>query len=380
MFRTLIAMVFLCVSLVSAVLANDVNKLTIEEQRLPDAEKAMTGLLAPFAKPLAAIARLDTSNTLDQIADIGREGFNIGKRIAQQQADDRPLYWFRLAANAKFRSLDLPAETKAQWIDRFELESRGFGTAVFSKAKIRILVTGFDPFFLDRHIDQSNPSGLAALLLDNELLTADGTSAEVQAVMIPVRFADFDAGMIEKLLMPYFKYNKVDMVVTISMGRDGFDLERFPGLRRSAEAPGNLNVLTGATSQAPLVPLLQGQPLRGPEFLEYSLPAAEMISLAQEMNAPFPVTDNRNVETLTGKKSPASLAELKGETSVQGSGGGYLSNEISYRSIRLRNLIGSKVPVGHIHTPKVKAYDKEKELQIVDQIKLMLAAAIPTLH
>ena len=37
------------------------------------------------------------------------------------------------------------------------------------------------------------------------------------------------------------------------MGRDHFDLERFPGRRRSSEAPDNAGVLTGASAAEALV-------------------------------------------------------------------------------------------------------------------------------
>jgi pyrrolidone-carboxylate peptidase len=61
---------------------------------------------------------------------------------------------------------------------------------------------------------------------------------------------------------------------------------------------------------------------------------------------------------------------------VRGGGGGYLSNEISYRSIRLRNKLGSTIPTGHIHTPRMPAYDKAMLEKIAAQVTQMLRLAL----
>lgn len=344
----------------------------VEEARLPKAEAAMPGLLTPFA-PL--LAKLDANSDLDQVAQVAAQGFALGKALARERLDDRPLYWFRLAGKAKLRALALPQAQKDALLRRFERVSRGIEDIHFSGPEKRILLTGFDPFFLDRHIDQSNPSGLAALLLDGQLIEQDGIKARVETVLVPVRFADFDEGLIERLLLPFYTQNSADMVVTVSMGRSDFDLERYPGKRRSAEAPDNLNVMTGATSVLPKLPLLYGKPLSGPEFVSFSLP----VDAIEGAPGPFKINDNRLVATLGGEKEALHLKEIQDEVSVRGSGGGYLSNEISYRAIRLRNIVGSPIPVGHVHTPRIEAYDKAKEKAIVEQLKTMLGRALPSL-
>ena len=169
-------------------------------------------------------------------------------------------------------------------------------------------------------------------------------------------------------LKPYFRDNSVDMIVTISMGRDNFDLERFPGLRRSAKAPGNLNVFTGADKTNPLIPLLGSKPLNGPEFVEFNLPVDAM----RAVQKPYKVNDRRTITTTEKQFDAQSLAELEGQTSVEGSGGGYLSNEISYRSINIRNKYKSKIPTGHLHTPRIEGYNPAKEKKLVEQIKNIL--------
>jgi hypothetical protein len=68
--------------------------------------------------------------------------------------------------------------------------------------------------------------------------------------------------------------------------------------------------------------------------------------------------------------------KLNDKMSVEGSGGGYLSNEVSYRSLVLRDLYNPKLPVGHIHTPRIKSFDTKVLSNIIEQTKAMLSQAI----
>jgi hypothetical protein len=156
------------------------------------------------------------------------------------------------------------------------------------------------------------------------------------------------------------------------MGRDAFDLERFPGLRRSASALDNENLQGGGSDAAPLVP----PGLTGPEFLEFSLPADAMV----EVDGRWPVRDNRHVRTLeSGRIRADSLDALAGETAVDGSCGGFLSNEIAYRSLLLAKRLGvafAMGPVGHLHTPAIRGHDAAAERDMVLQIRGILEAAL----
>jgi hypothetical protein len=183
-----------------------------------------------------------------------------------------------------------------------------------------------------------------------------------------VRFADFDQGMVEELLTLYIKNNKVDMVITVSMGRTDFDLEHYPGLRRSATAPDNLNIYTGANGNNPLIPRLKNKALKGAEFIEFSLPYQAM----QKAHGEYKINDNRKVSVLVSDLNGI----LNDQKSVEGSGGGYLSNEVSYRSLVLRNLYNPKLAVGHIHTPRIKSFDKQVLSNILEQTKAMLSQAV----
>lgn len=310
----------------------------------------------------------------------------IGRQVWQQAVvqtqqgliDDRPLYWQRLASKQQLRKDCEPSKCNAK-LDAFELSSRGAQDIRFTKTKaLRVLVTGFDPFALDRDVTQTNPSGVLALQLDNRILTNSktGQMAQLQSVIFPVRFADFDAGLVEQVLAPLLKNAGVDVVITLSMGRDGFDLERFPGKRRATTATDNLNRQTGASAANPLVPLLDGKPINGSEFVEFSLPA-QALALVQ---SPYRVTDNRRVRTLQdGEVTATSLKSLAGKTAVAGSGGTYLSNEISYRSIALGQRLNLALPIGHIHVPSLVGYDEATLLNISVQLQTMLRQAIPAL-
>ncbi|MEM8768682.1 MAG: hypothetical protein AAGE43_14630 [Pseudomonadota bacterium] len=289
------------------------------------------------------------------------------------EADDRPLYWARLAAQQRLSQCDAAA------LVAFERASRGFGRNVAVDPGVhRVFISGFDPFHLDSNLAQSNPSGLAALLLDGTTVETRAGPARIETVVVPVRFRDFDEGLIEREFEPLLRVARHQLLVTVSMGRDAFDLERFPGRRRSSAVTDNLNVLTGANLENPLVPALKGEALAGPEFVEFSLPAQAMAATS----GPYAVRDNRQVRTLEGGARQVSrLEDLAGETAVAGSGGGYLSNEISYRSVRLnselaRELGREPLPLGHLHTPRIAGFDREAELAIVAQIRDLLVAGL----
>ena len=365
-----------------AILAAQSLPLTVEEKRLPLVAQQHPEFLKPFAPLLEdfgqKIARSRDYASLESTTRSVGEALwqQATNRIKKQQDfDDRPLYWSRLAASKMLRNLqpefEISDSRRRALLDALEWTSRGKSLAEFPEADYRILLTGFDPFFLDRNLDQSNPSGVAAMMLDGSKFNIGDRTVAIETALFPVRFEDFDRGDVEAFLTPYYRNKTADMVTTISMGRDDFDLENFPGKRRSANAFDNLNILTGASATNPLIPKLGDAPLEGSEFVEFSLPADAMMTI----QTPWAVNDNHQVTTLTGDREPESLQELDGETSVQGSGGGYLSNEISYRSINLANQLGVKLPIGHIHTPRISPFDRAQEQAIVEQIRELLKAA-----
>ncbi|ARD21054.1 hypothetical protein [Shewanella japonica] len=386
MFKPLITSTLAAAMLLSvnpAYAQNESSSLNVEELRLPNVMEVMADVANRFDNLNTQLDNKLNSST-DELA-ITQMVASQGTKLWQQAVadvkagnyDDRALYWSRLAMRKTLKTADAGYNI-VPWqrdilINAFEKSSRGLSDIHFKpETRIKILVTGFDPFFLDKDITQSNPSGLTALALDGMTFDVNGKQAQIETVMIPVRFADFDDGMIESLLTPMYRDNSIDMIFTVSMGRDDFDIERFPARGRSAAAPDNLNVYTGASKTAPQAPLFNGGTLNGPEYVEFSLPVRAM----QQVEGKWKVNDNHQVTTVSrGQFDAKNIYELVNETSVEGSGGGYLSNEISYRSILLKQQFNRDIPVGHIHTPRVSGYDADTEWAIVEQIVDMVKLA-----
>jgi len=379
--------VLLATSLIASSFAALSNPLTVEEQRINKAQSAMPNVLNAFTSQVSSFEQQfkELNNFKSAKALVQSFSFELWENAKQRivktnNYDDRELYWARLLSSKVIRTTSPKFSiTQAQLntlLTLLEEGSRGRTDLAFSSGSTKkILLTGFDPFLLDRNINQSNPSGVAALLLDGQIINYNGISAEINTVMVPVRYEDFDQGIIESLLAPYYALNNVDMVVTVSMGRTEFDLERFPGKRRSVTAPDNANIVYGGTQTSPVIPKLNGRPLPGNEFVKFSLP----VNYMQQAKGPYKVIDNHEVTTLEKTYKAGSYGELKNSIAVNGGGGGYLSNEISYRSIRLRDALNSSIPTGHIHTPRIQQFEPETEAKIVKQIKAMLEQSLVAL-
>ncbi|MFK0197039.1 pyroglutamyl peptidase [Streptomyces lavendulae] len=269
--------------------------------------------------------------------------------------DDRPLYWARLAMAVRLARWqpEFPVD-HAALKSRFEDASRGLTSNAFRPAPgvRRIFVSGFDPFGLDAELRRANPSGSAALRLNGRRITlADGTTAEIRAVVLPVRYADFDAGIVERAYGPRLAAGpgSADMITSISQGYPGiFTLEAWAGRARSADPyPDNADALSGGTYDHPVTAPGLGP---GAEFLRTSLPTGAMTGV----QAPYPVRLNTAVtEIPAGQQGPVDRADgpTPGSRAVAGGGGGYLSNEVAYRSNRLRLELRPDLPGGHLHTP-----------------------------
>lgn len=322
--------------------------------------------------------------------------------------DDRPLYWARLRMLVALKQHRHMLSSKADrdaLVKLFEWISRGFtevsftGIGVPAGAK-KVLITGFDPFQLPRNINQSNPSGVIALALNGEVIpSADNSkNAYVQSVIFPVRYKDFEDGMLDEFFIPYFYGpGKVDLVITMSMngGENHFDIERFAGRGRSTIVD-NLDVkLTIPVGTTP----------DWAEFFETTLPVAAMMSdvtLGSNQTVYFDqsysLTKNNGVVVTT--PSPADSGTVPNtkqkdltidvKTDVksgdEGSGGNYLSNEIFYRVAHLRDVppagqaTPSTVPYGHLHVPDLEAKPALLTLdQIIAATRTIIKNALPSL-
>ncbi|WP_308117764.1 pyroglutamyl-peptidase I family protein [Streptomyces anatolicus] len=350
---------------------------TVEEQRLDRAapreilrRSGFDGLAPELARALGKARSYDQARRL-----VVREGGELWRRAVDRaqgrgpargdlsRDDDRPLYWARLGMARELRQWEpkrfsLGEEQRARLIGALERTSRGQDSVRFPGSDRgpgkgqraeghrvkRILVTGFDPFTLDRDVRISNPSGATALALDGTTIrTAEGP-ARIEAVTFPVRWQDFTDGAVERALRPYLP--RVDLFTTISQGRVGrFDIERTNGAWRGG-FPDNDNV-----SRTETVPV--SDPASQPQWTSTTLPYKKIVEAA---TGRFPVYDNTSVtEIPAGGGAPVVRpgGPTEGSTARAGGGGDYLSNEIAYRATLLRDRLGlrDRLPGGHVHTP-----------------------------
>lgn len=264
--------------------------------------------------------------------------------------DDRPLYWARLGMTREVRQWEpefgLSDAQRAKLLSSLEETSRGQNAIRYPHGKSvkRILVTGFDPFTLDRDVRISNPSGATALALDGTTIQTTDGPARVETAMFPVRWQDFADGTVERTLRKQLP--RVDLFTTVSQGRVGrFDVERTNGAWRGG-FPDNENL-----SRTETVPVTD--PASQPQWTSTTLPYADIVAAN---TGRFPVYDNTSVtEIPAGGTTPVvrPLGPTPGSTARAGGGGDYLSNEIAYRATLLRDRLGlqSSLPGGHVHTP-----------------------------
>jgi hypothetical protein len=334
--------------------------------------------LCAVPDPTRAAGFADATGRLLFESAVARAQRSLTIGAALPADDDRPLYWTRLALTRALRqwtpAFPHTAEDRAAWEKRLEYASRGLTTSTFrpQPGTRKLMISGFDPFQLDAEIRRGNPSGAVALALDGRVLTArDGTRVQIQAVVFPVRYPDFDRGIVEDAFRPALA-RRPDQVTTISQGRPGaFDLEAYNGRRRSASAPDNLDLWGGGTLAAPVVFPGVGP---GAEFIPSTLPLEAM----SEAGGLFPVRINTTVREIpAGSTMPVVRTDgpTAGSIASEGGGGGYLSNESAYRVTRLLTETPSAPPGGHVHTP-VLSFDPANLAELSDPVFEANRAAI----
>ncbi|MFF4543256.1 pyroglutamyl peptidase [Streptomyces sp. NPDC001406] len=376
---------------------------TVEEQRLDRAVPQEILRRSGFDTVAPELARaLDSAHSYAQARRlVVREGSELWRRAVERaqgrgpaggdlsRDDDRPLYWARLGMTREVRTWEpefgLSQAQRSALLSELERTSRGQTDIRYPHGKgvRRILVTGFDPFTLDRDIRISNPSGATALALDGTVIeTADGP-ARVETAVFPVRWQDFTDRAVERTLRPYLP--KVDLFTTVSQGRVGrFDIERTNGAWRGG-FPDNDNV--GRTETVPVT-----DPASQPQWTTTTLPYTAIVAAR---TGRFPVYDHTEVtEIPAGGTSPVVRADgpTPGSVARAGGGGDYLSNEIAYRATLLRDRLGlhDSLPGGHVHTPVLQfgtgntdpasgtVTDPEfvrNRLDIIDQVRSIVTVA-----
>ena len=278
-----------------------------------------------------------------------------------ERYDDRPLYWARLMGARDLRqwrpSFAVSGAARAGLLRTFDHASRGI-TFRPREAAIEVLVSGFDPYRLDGETRRSNPSGASALQLDGVTFTAGHRTVRVHAVMLPVTWSGFDAGIVEDAFGPHLAAGAVDLIMTISQGNRGaMTIEQWAGAWRGGSPDNNAEGTPGPIPPAVGWP----QPDPQPEFIETTLPHQAMIDAR---TTPWPTRLNPQIrEWAEGDRT---TGPTPGGRAHSGGGGNYLSNESMYRSNRLRLALGAThVPGGHLHISALE-YPADPRV-IVDQ-------------
>ncbi|MFJ7999095.1 pyroglutamyl peptidase [Streptomyces sp. NPDC096310] len=337
---------------------------TVEEQRLDRAVPQEILRRGGFDQVAPGLVRALRGASSYQAAEraVERQGARLWQRAVDRaqgrgpahgdlsRDDDRPLYWARLAMIRELRQwqpeFGLSEAARARLLGALERTSRGQDSLTFpqrgGKGVKRIVVTGFDPFTLDRDIRISNPSGATALALDGTVVTTAEGPARIETAVFPVRWQDFADGTVERALRRPLA--RADLFVTVSQGRVGrIDVERFNGAWRGGFGD-NENV-----SETGLVPV--SDPASQPQWTATSLPYGAIVAAD---TGRFPVYDNTSVtEIPAGATAPVVRPDgpTPGSAARAGGGGDYLSNEIAYRATLLRDRLGRSIPGGHVHTP-----------------------------
>ncbi|MDA8354374.1 MAG: pyroglutamyl peptidase [Firmicutes bacterium] len=290
---------------------------------------------------------------------------------ALDRYDDRPLYWARLHMTRTLRQWDpefkLTESQKKTLIQELEYTTRGIRSIDFPKGDDvrRVLVSGFDPYRLEHEFRRSNPSGAAALQLDGKRIMTEEGPAVIQSALFPVRWQDFEEGIVEDTFGPYLKKGpeRIDLMMTISQGRQRqMDIEGFAGRWHTGTD-------NNEETRDEEIPMVSRWPMPSPlpEFIETTLPVQAMIDAD---TGPWPVQRNDEVcEWLPpdfedpytchdGGPTPGSKAQA-------GGGGNYLSNESQYRSNRLRVGLGAEdIPGGHLHNAALEFYPEDPSIYI----------------
>lgn len=295
--------------------------------------------------------------------------------------DDRPLYWARIHMMAALRQWR-PVVSTTNAERALDRASRGMMDHSFSPTSAKkAFISGFDPFLLDdgaNAIMRSNPSAAAVLRLDGSPIGA----AEVQAVIFPVRYDDFDAGLVEDIVDDHMlgDTQQATIINTVSQGGGAFELEVYNGLRRDAKldvngltTEDNRKQVTAGTYLLPVVPSgLEGSS----EFNQSTLPPIPLCSQCPYDLVSDPHTWEQEPPGFT-TTTYTPIGYHPTWRAVEGSGGGFLSNELPYRVARKRDQLAPTVSTGHVHTPQLGAIpDSAGRYAISAQYQRILTALL----
>lgn len=318
------------------------------------------------------------------------------KAVLHALRDDQPDHPRRTELVRTFAVIEGALDAAARGLTNVQFPTRARrGTRL-----VRVLLTGFDPFAPagpggGPAPGAWNPSAAAALALDGEQINAGGNVvAAVETMVFPVDFRWFGQGFVEGAVGP--RLGTVDAVLTVSMAggetREGaIRFERFAvGVHDvpagTAGVPAGLRdvpAFPGAGAGRPLlesigpVDAVRGQVGRGAITAEVGNDvtlrfgsAAEAADVRRSLGLPagpgpdVEVADAAAVRriaataSLTAGSARITFTDPSGRprtaTLVSGPGGNFLSNEVSYRVLRMiAALPAGQRPISfHTHTPQ----------------------------
>lgn len=348
----------------------------------------------------AQLDNIDTSSEtlFEQIRSLvsatGKSLWGAGVNFVQDNPnnpDDRPLYWARLQMTVTIKqhvlfkedfeaNLQVKKGSKlSQVIDLFEETSRNYSGVSFTNAPVgtkKILITGFDPFFLNPappfndNIRQSNPSGVAALSLHKTI--TDNGLGYIESMVVPVRYPDFDGsqksnegqgdGIVEKYIGSFI--GVADMIITMSQdGNFGdYNIDQYATKTRGGSIIDNLNFVRTALSDSVA---------QGDEWIITKLPTEFIQDPVKE---DFTYIDNLADYNSSTLKDGSVVPPMQNQKMYRGPGGNYLSNEIFYRVAKLRKASSNPdFPTGHFHVSNLQAsggdFNPSDAEQLVEIIK-----------
>ena len=318
--------------------------------------------------------------------------------------DSRPLYWARLKMAAAIRQwdpdfrvemegkgdlhaspqqlepdYDSPDEVREGLVHALQYTSRGLTSTTFpdDSSITRVIVSGFDTFGLDDELRNVNPSAVSVLQLDGRTFDTEGGKVHVEGVIFPVRWEDFDQGIVEDSFGPHLTENsdecQADLLMTISQGGPSNPEQWAAAWREGARYGNNLETREGYIPPAPG----WTQPDERIDWIETTLPVEAMEAVevgpteveldpsAVGWENPSECPDPRLVPVIENR-----LVEREGSVDgmlpFAGGGGNYLSNESMYRSNRLRIALGlEEFPGGHLHIDGPD-FAEDNAIQITD--------------
>lgn len=288
-----------------------------------------------------------------------------------------------------FAALRTALDRAGRGITSIRFDRRG----VSERRLRRILLTGFDPFNTadvtrPARPGEWNPSGAAVLALDGTTVSSPAGPVAVESVVLPVSFPAFDAGLVESVVRPLA--GTVDAVITVSQDPSlaagtPVRLERFVvGVRadlagRLQHIPGGGEVLVETPAPLDRIARRLGRPaptVGVPVTLGFPTEAAgrrvlAVLGSAAGLVPARPGPDNGASRVTAEVAEPTALQRLGANSGpgggprltvdaggpvdvvvIEGPGGNFLSNEVSFRTLRALAAEHSAAPSFHVHTQR----------------------------